>query len=75
MMYFELFILDNYNEFVWPALILTFSLWLYLYLKTFRELKKLEDLISNQVEENNPKVIKCHKQKRFQEKAMSNSLI
>ena len=47
----ELLILDGYGQFVWPAFIFTFVSFFLLYLKTKNELKRLEKVYMNELEQ------------------------
>ncbi len=47
----ELLILGGYGQFVWPAFIFTFVSFFLLYLKTKNELKKLEKVYMNELEQ------------------------
>tara|TARA_B100000029_G_C16985470_1_gene745366 strand:- start:243 stop:470 length:228 start_codon:yes stop_codon:yes gene_type:complete len=50
-MNFELFILDGYGQFVWPAFIFTFVSCYILYSKTKKKLQKYEKLLLNEYNE------------------------
>ena len=47
----ELLILGGYGQFVWPAFIFTFVSFFLLYLKTKNELKRLEKVYMNELEQ------------------------
>ena len=52
----ELFILNGYGQFVWPAFLFTFLSCFFLFLKTKAEFKKQEKIFLNTFEQ--PRVIK-----------------
>ena len=47
----ELLFLGGYGQFVWPAFIFTFVSFFLLYLKTKNELKRLEKVYMNELEQ------------------------
>ena len=47
----KLLILGGYGQFVWPAFIFTFVSFFLLYIKTKNELKKLEKVYMNELEQ------------------------
>ena len=47
-MIIEILILGGYGQFVWPAFIFSFVSYLFLYLKTKKELKKQEKMFLNE---------------------------
>ena len=67
----ELFILDGYGQFVWPAFIFTFVSCLFLYLKTKKELKKQEKIFLREFKQLQTTKIKITKRKEV----LSGSLI
>ena len=67
----ELFILDGYGQFVWPAFIFTFVSCLFLYLKTKKELKKQEKMFLREFKQLQTTKIKITKRKEV----LSGSLI
>ena len=52
----EIFILNGYGQFVWPAFLFTFLSCFFLFLKTKAEFKKQEKIFLNTFEQ--PKIIK-----------------
>ena len=52
----EIFILNGYGQFVWPAFLFTFFSCFFLFLKTKAEFKKQEKIFLNTFEQ--PRVIK-----------------
>ena len=62
-MYFEILTLDGYGQFVWPAFIFTFVSCFYLYLKTFKELKKQEKMFDKEFNKLNIVKVKIANQK------------
>ena len=67
----ELFILDGYGQFVWPAFIFTFISCLFLYLKTKKELQKQEKIFLKEFKQLQTIKIKITKRKEV----LSGSLI
>jgi len=67
----ELFILDGYGQFVWPAFIFTFVSCLFLYLKTKKELQKQEKIFLREFKQLQTAKIKITKRKEV----LSGSLI
>ena len=67
----ELFILDGYGQFVWPAFIFTFVSCLFLYLKTKKELQKQEKIFLREFKQLQTVKIKITKRKEV----LSGSLI
>ena len=53
----EIFILGNYNQFVWPAFIFTFTICLYFYFKTKKTLQNQEKIFLSEFHQN--KVVKA----------------
>mgnify|MGYP001158234538 FL=1 len=69
----EIFILNGYGQFVWPAFLFTFLSCFSLYLKTKAEFKKQEKIFLNTFEQ--PKIIKIQmaKQKKVVVKDLSSN--
>ena len=67
----EIFILNGYGQFVWPAFLFTFLSCFFLFLKTKAEFKKQEKIFLNMFEQ--PKIIKIQiaKQKEVIAKNLS----
>ena len=59
----ELFILNGYGQFVWPAFIFTFLSCFLLYLKTRREFKKQQKRFFNEFKQLQNAEIKVAKEK------------
>ena len=71
----ELFILDGYGQFVWPALIFTFVSCLYLYLKTKKELQEQEKLFLDEFKQLQTIKIEVAKRKETTKKVLSGNSI
>ena len=71
----ELFILDGYGQFVWPAFIFTFVSCFFLYLKTKKELKKQQKIFLNKFKQPQTIKIESTKRKEAKKEALSGSLI
>ena len=54
----NLFILNGYGQFVWPAFIFTFFSCFVLYAKTYKKFKKYEKLYLNEYQQNQDVKIK-----------------
>ena len=67
----ELFILDGYGQFVWPAFIFTFVSCFSLYLKTKKEFQKQEKIYLKEFKQLQTKKIEVDKKKEV----LSGSLI
>ena len=67
----ELFILDGYGQFVWPAFIFTIVSCLSLYLKTKKEFQKQEKVYLKEFKQLQTKKIEVDKKKEI----LSGSLI
>ena len=63
-MNFELFTLQGYGHFVWPAFIFTFLICAYLYKKTKEEFIKQEKKYLSEVKQFNYKEVKIIKDKK-----------
>ena len=48
----EIFFLNGYGQFVWPAFIFTFVICFYLYAKTKKEFKKFEKIFLTEFEQS-----------------------
>ena len=71
----ELFILDGYGQFVWPAFIFTFLCCFILYLKTKNEFQKHEKMFLNQFKQTQFVKIKTVKNKETIKEVLSGSSI
>ena len=67
----ELFNLNGYGYFVWPAFIFTFASCLFLYLKTKKELQKQEKIFLNEFKQPQIIKIKTIKSKETTKKVLS----
>ena len=67
----NLFTLGGYGQFVWPAFIFTFVSCLALYLKTKKELQKLEKMFFNDRKELEAEKIKIFKEEENIQKVFS----
>ena len=67
----ELFILDGYGQFVWPAFIFTIVSCFFLYLKTKKELHKQEKIYLKEFKQLETKKIEVDKKREV----LSGSLI
>jgi hypothetical protein len=67
----EIFILNGYGYFVWPAFIFTFLSCLFLYLKTEKELKKQEKIFSNHFKVSEVIKIEVVAKKEIEKKTLS----
>ena len=72
---YELFTLNGYGKFVWPAFIFTFLTCLMLYLKTRKSLKKQEKIFLQEYNQLQSESFKEIKQKRISKEALSASSI
>ncbi len=70
-MYNEILILGGYGHFVWPAFIFTLFSCLALYLKTKKELNKLEKIYMKEFKEIQSVYHKPIKRKKIAEQAVS----
>ena len=59
----EIFILNGYGQFVWPAFLFTFLSCFFLFLKTKAEFRKQEKIFSNTFEQSKVIKIQIAKQK------------
>ena len=71
----ELFILDGYGIFVWPAFIFTFLSCLILYQRTRNQLQKQEKIFLNQYKKLRILNIQEIKEKKITKEALSGNLI
>ena len=67
----ELFILDGYGQFVWPAFIFTFVSCFFLYLKTKKKFQKQEKIYLKEFKQLQTKKIELDKKRKI----LSGSLI
>ena len=74
-MNFEFFILGGYGQFVWPAFIFTFVSCVALYIKTRKELQKLEKVFLNEFGELHIAKIKSAERNKITKKVLSDSSI
>ena len=70
---YELFTLNGYGKFVWPAFIFTFLICLTLYLKTRKSLRKQEKIFLKEYGLLQSESLKEVKQKRISKEALSAS--
>tara|TARA_Y100000590_G_scaffold42628_1_gene45407 strand:- start:5422 stop:5640 length:219 start_codon:yes stop_codon:yes gene_type:complete len=70
-MLIELLILGGYGQFVWPAFILAFSMYSYLYFRTKAELKKQEKIYLTEFPELKNSKIEFSKRKKITKEALS----
>ena len=73
VMNLEIFILNGYGQFVWPAFIFTFVCCLSLYLKTRKELNKQEKIFLLEFKQELTKKIKFSKTKEQKKEVLSAS--
>jgi len=66
----EIFALNGYGYFVWPAFIFTFLSCLFLYLQTKKELKEQERIFLNHFKLPEVTDIEVAKQKDFEKKGL-----
>ena len=71
----ELFILNGYGQFVWPAFIFTFVSCFSLYLKTKKEFQKQEKIYLKEFEQSQTIKIGMDKRKETKKQALSGSPI
>ena len=71
----ELFILNGYGQYVWPAFVFTFVSCFYLYLKTKREFQKQEKFFLNEFKQLQTIKIEVDKRKETRKKILSGSSI
>jgi len=71
----NLFILNGYGQFVWPAFIFTFTSCLILYLKTKKELKKQEKLFFSEYKELKPEKVRTVEKRKSIREIFSTSSI
>ena len=71
----ELFILNGYGQFVWPAFIFTFVSCFSLYLKTKKEFQKQEKIYLKEFEQSQTIKIETDKRKETKKQALSGSPI
>ena len=67
----EIFILNGYGQFVWPAFLFTFLSCFFLFLKTKAEFRKQEKIFSNMFEQSKVIKIQIAKQKEVITKKLS----
>ena len=71
----ELFNLDGYGQFVWPAFIFTFVSCFLLYLRTKKEFQKQEKMFSNEFKQLCTVKIKTVKTKETTKEVLSGSSV
>ena len=71
----ELFNLDGYGQFVWPAFIFTFVSCFLLYLRTKKEFQKQEKMFSNEFKQLCTVKIKVDKSKEATKEILSGSSV
>ncbi len=71
----EIFLLNGYGYFVWPAFVFTFLSCLFLYLQTKKELKKQEKIFSDYFKASELIKIEVTRKKEFEKKALSSEPI
>ncbi len=71
----EIFILNGYGHFVWPAFLFTFLSCLFLYLQTKKELRKQEKIFSNHFNASEVIKIEVAKQKESEKRVLSSKPI
>ena len=71
----ELFILDGYGQYVWPAFIFTFVSCFSLYLKTTKEFKKQEKIYLKEFEQLQTIKIEAGKRRETKKEVLSGSSI
>jgi len=63
-MYFEVFILNGYGYFVWPAFIFTFASCFFLFARTNKEFRKLEKIYLKEFNQSQKIEIVAAKEKK-----------
>ena len=71
----ELFILDGYGQYVWPAFIFTIVSCFFLYLKTSKEFKKQEKIYLKEFEQLQTIKIEAGKRRETKKEVLSGSSI
>ena len=69
----ELLVLGGYGQFVWPAFIFTFVCCFLLYIKTKKELKRQEKILSIEFKQMPITKIEVSKQKELLKEVLSSS--
>ena len=71
----ELFILDGYGQFVWPAFIFAIASCFFLYLKTKKEFKKQEKIYLKEFKQLQTIKIEAGKKRETRKEVLSGSSI
>ena len=71
----ELFILDGYGQYVWPAFIFTFISFFTLYLKVKKDFKKQEKIFFSNFKQLKTIKIKNIKRQEIRKKSLSGNLV
>jgi len=71
----EIFILNEYGQFVWPAFSFTFLSCLILYVRTKKELQKQEKFFLNEHKQLRTVKVEVDKRKKIAKEAFSSSSI
>tara|TARA_B100000029_G_scaffold191996_1_gene190036 strand:+ start:301 stop:525 length:225 start_codon:yes stop_codon:yes gene_type:complete len=74
-MSYEIFNLNGYGFFVWPAFIFTFVSCLYLYLKVKKEFQKQEKIFLNEFKEHQHFRIEVDKNRKLEKPILSKNLV
>ena len=69
----EIFILDGYGQYVWSAFLFSFTICIYLYFQTKKELKKQEKIFLNEFKHLQTIKIETVKSREITKEALSSS--